>query len=210
MSSFEKSRSVISSTSDKIKEEKGKIPAKYKNSNLLSDLSEDHLNKVDPDILKNKGKSEKKRTYELGLLQLAGIVESPKQYYTIMGDIIKNPLAYAKTGAPMYGSHKYLLVDLNQKMYIYKLNLEEGKVYIGKTNNIKRRIEEHFSGKGSQVTKKFKPINYEILDVCDGYFSNKEEQKYTNEYIKRLGYENVRGGKYTNSRTLKSSYKSVR
>ena len=82
---------------------------------------------------------------------------------------------------------------------------EDGKIYIGKTNNLKRRINEHFSGMGSKVTQKFKPLKYEILEVCDGYFSNKQEQHHTKKNIKQHGYENVRGGKYTNSRTLHKS-----
>ena len=123
-------------------------------------------------------------------------------YYTQSGQIIRNPDAYAKTGAPMYGSPKYQFIDLNQKTYIYKLYLEGDKIYIGKTTNIKRRIEEHFTGGGSKVTQKFKPHTYEIIEVCDGFFSEQIEQYHTKEHIKTYGYENVRGGKYTNSKTL--------
>lgn len=47
----------------------------------------------------------------------------------------------------------------------------------------------------------------EIIDSCPGYFSNKLEQKHTNKNIKEYGYNNVRGGKYTNSQTLKSNKK---
>ena len=90
----------------------------------------------------------------------------------------------------------------NQKTYIYKLYLENDKIYIGKTVNINRRIKEHFSGKGSKVSQKFKPMHYEILEVCDGFFSLEKEQYYTKLNIKRYGYENVRGGLYTNSKTL--------
>ena len=42
--------------------------------------------------------------------------------------------------------------------------------YIGKTVDIDRRIDQHFSGKGSKVTQKFKPIDGEIVDVCNGFF----------------------------------------
>ena len=79
---------------------------------------------------------------------------------------------------------------------------ENDKIYIGKTVNINRRIKEHFSGKGSKVSQKFKPIHYEILEVCDGFFSLEKEQYYTKLNIKRYGYENVRGGLYTNSKTF--------
>ena len=63
-------------------------------------------------------------------------------------------------------------------------------------------MNQHFTGKGSKVTKKYPPIDGEIIDKCHGYFSNNIEQKHTNKYIKTHGYNNVRGGKYVNSNTL--------
>ena len=124
-----------------------------------------------------------------------------KQYYTKKGNIIHNPSAYAKTGAPMY-EHPCSNVNINKKTHIYKLNLEDGKKYVGKTTNINRRMDQHFSGNGAKVTQKFKPINCEVVDTCPGYFSDKLEQKHTDNNIKQYGYNNVRGGKYTNSHTL--------
>jgi len=67
------------------------------------------------------------------------------KYYTKNGVKINNPTAYAKTGAPMYKS-KISKVDINSPTSIYKLNLEKGKKYIGKTTNIDRRMDQHFSG----------------------------------------------------------------
>lgn len=128
------------------------------------------------------------------------------EYYTKGGKTIYNPAAYAKTGAPMYKKNN--ITNINETTYIYKLNLENNKKYIGKTTNINRRMNQHFGGNGSKVTKKFSPKDGEIVDVCNGYFSDKLEQKHTNKYIKKHGYKNVRGGKYTNSKTLhKSNYK---
>ena len=205
--SIEKSRSVIPHPPG-INKVKTVVPKKYKESDVLSQLSYEQLHVIEQEALeraKSKEDKERKTTYELGLLQLAGLVDPPKQYYTVLGEPIRNPNAYARTGSPMYGSQKYLMVDLNQKTYIYKLYLEDDKIYIGKTNNLKRRINEHFSGMGSKVTQKFKPLKYEILEVCDGYFSNKQEQYHTKKNIRQYGYENVRGGKYTNSRTLHKS-----
>ena len=126
------------------------------------------------------------------------------QYYTKNGDKIKNPEAYAKTGAPMYNN--FTNKNINAPTKIYKLNLEGDKKYVGKTTNIDQRMEQHFSGNGAKVTKKFKPIDGKIIDECPGYLSDKLEQKYTDKYIKKHGYENVRGGKYTNSKTLKGNY----
>jgi len=124
-------------------------------------------------------------------------------YYTEKGNFIRKPEAYAKTGAPMYKS-KYGNKNINAQTDIYKLELKGGKKYIGKTTDIDRRMNQHFSGNGAKVTKKFKPIEGEIVDTCPGFFSDKIEQKHTDKNIKKYGYDNVRGGKYTNSNTLTS------
>lgn len=130
-------------------------------------------------------------------------------YYTSNGNIIKNPDAYAKTGAPMYkatNSNETKYTNKNEKTYIYCLHLENNKKYIGKTSNITRRMNEHFSGLGAKVTQKFKPYDGEIIDTCPGYLADKLEQKHTDNYIKKYGYQNVRGGKYTNSHTLHKTF----
>ena len=41
-----------------------------------------------------------------------------------------------------------------------------------------------------------------MLDSCPGFLANEIEQLYTNKYIVEYGYNNVRGGKYTNSTSL--------
>ena len=126
-----------------------------------------------------------------------------QKYYTQNGEYIKNPKGYAKTGAPMYESQSiYDTDDINKETFIYKLDLEDGKIYIGKTGNVQKRMKQHFSGDGARVTKKFKPINCEVLDSCPGFLANEIEQLYTNKYIVEYGYNNVRGGKYTNSTSL--------
>jgi len=124
-------------------------------------------------------------------------------YYTKNGDYIWNPKNYAKTGAPMYKDDSSK--NINKTHYIYKLNLEDNKKYIGKTTDADRRMEQHFSGNGSKVTQKFNPIKGKIIDKCPGYFANKIENSHTEDYINKYGYKNVRGGYYTNSKSLKKS-----
>ena len=131
-------------------------------------------------------------------------------YYTERGDIIYNSTAYAKTGAPMYKTKYGNTTNINQETDIYKLKLENGKKYIGKTVDIDRRMDQHFSGIGAKVTQKFKPIEGEVIDTCPGYFANKVEQKHTDKNIKKHGYANVKGGKYTNSTTLKKTKPNVK
>ena len=126
-------------------------------------------------------------------------------YYTQSGEKINKPGAYAKTGAPMYKTKYSESTDINQPTSIYKLNLEGGKKYVGKTTNVDRRMEQHFSGNGAKVTKKFKPVSGKVIDEVPGFFSDDVEQEYTEEYIEKHGYGNVRGGMYTNSKTLQKT-----
>jgi len=128
-------------------------------------------------------------------------------YYTQSGGKIRNPEAYALTGAPMFKTKYQQKKDINAPTTIYKLNLENGKKYVGKTTDVDRRMDQHFSGNGSKVTKKFKPIDGKTIDEVPGFFSDDVEQEYTEDYIEKYGYNNVRGGYYTNSQTLEKNNK---
>ena len=78
-------------------------------------------------------------------------------------------------------------------VYIYTLQLEKGKYYIGKTNNPQFRLDSHFNSNGSAWTKKYKPIKViELLPDCDEY----DEDKYTRKYMDKYGMDNVRGGSF--------------
>lgn len=78
--------------------------------------------------------------------------------------------------------------------YIYVLKLDEGKYYIGKTNNPNVRISEHFKSDGSNWTRIYKPIKIiNIIPNCDNY----DEDKYTLQYMQQYGIDNVRGGSFT-------------
>lgn len=78
-------------------------------------------------------------------------------------------------------------------VYIYILQLEEGKYYIGKTSNPEFRIEQHIQCDGALWTKKYKPLNVlEIIPDCDDY----DEDKYTRRYMDKYGIDNVRGGSF--------------
>ena len=76
---------------------------------------------------------------------------------------------------------------------VYILKLESDIYYVGKTDNIERRYEEHLEGNGSVWTKLYKPIKIEeiCLDV-----SPFEEDKKVKEYMSVYGIDNVRGGSY--------------
>lgn len=76
---------------------------------------------------------------------------------------------------------------------IYILKLEKNKYYVGKTNNLEKRKEDHMNGTASLWTKKYKPLSVEkIIPNASPY----DEDKYTIEYMNKYGIDNVRGGIY--------------
>ena len=78
-------------------------------------------------------------------------------------------------------------------VYIYVLQLQSDKYYIGKTENPEFRLNDHFDSEGSAWTKKYKPIKIkEIIENCDAY----DEDKYTKIYMSKYGIDNVRGSTY--------------
>lgn len=78
-------------------------------------------------------------------------------------------------------------------MFVYIIQLEEGKYYVGKTENPEYRIESHFDFNGSMWTKKYKPLSVvEIIPNCDNY----DEDKNTIKYMEKYGINNVRGGSF--------------
>ena len=76
---------------------------------------------------------------------------------------------------------------------IYVLKLIDEKYYVGYTSHVENRIKEHFSNKGSSWTKLHKPVN--IVEIIEG--DKMKEKEITLQYMKRYGWENVRGAGWT-------------
>jgi hypothetical protein len=78
-------------------------------------------------------------------------------------------------------------------VFIYILQLQNGKYYVGKTSNPSFRLEQHFNADGSNWTKKYKPIKViDIIPGCDDY----DEDKYTIQFMEKYGINSVRGGSF--------------
>lgn len=77
---------------------------------------------------------------------------------------------------------------------LYVLQLSNGKYYVGKTVDVKRRVEEHMRGNGSEWTKLYKPVRViETRRIKDEH----DENNTTKDLMKKHGIENVRGGAYS-------------
>lgn len=76
---------------------------------------------------------------------------------------------------------------------IYVLRLKCGRYYVGKSDNVMNRYEQHIKGSGSAWTRKYKPISIEkIIESVTSF----EEDKVTKEYMSKYGIDKVRGGSY--------------
>ena len=63
--------------------------------------------------------------------------------------------------------------------YVYVLLCENGSLYKGKTNHLKRRMEEHFSGVGAaQHTRKYKPVDLVYLESVESEKEALRKEKY--------------------------------
>lgn len=78
-------------------------------------------------------------------------------------------------------------------LYTYVLQLEEGKWYVGKTNDPFNRLMEHVNESGSVWTRRYAPVQvHEVKPFASKY----DEDNTTMEYMEKYGVDNVRGGCY--------------
>lgn len=83
---------------------------------------------------------------------------------------------------------------LIKPVFVYVLRLLGNKYYVGKSVTPDIRINNHFNGKGSNWTKKHKPI--EVIEMSPQTNKFHEEFK-TIDYMDKYGVENVRGGSFS-------------
>ena len=76
---------------------------------------------------------------------------------------------------------------------IYVLCLKGGNYYVGKSENVNSRYEQHVKGHGSAWTKKHKPL---WLEKTYENVSPFQEDSITKEYMSKHGIDKVRGGSY--------------
>jgi predicted GIY-YIG superfamily endonuclease len=77
---------------------------------------------------------------------------------------------------------------------VYVLKLKYDKYYIGVTDDVMARYDQHVNGEGSQWTKSYPPVA--ILEKRPST-SPFDEEKVTKEYMLKYGIDNVRGAQYS-------------
>jgi cellular nucleic acid-binding protein len=89
--------------------------------------------------------------------------------------------------------------------YLYILQLQSGKYYVGKSDDPDMRYLAHKNGSGAVWTKIHKPVK--ILEIRE-LKGEHDETNTTKDLMKKYGVDNVRGGAYTQS-VLDDATKSV-
>lgn len=88
-------------------------------------------------------------------------------------------------------------------MYVYILKLEHGKYYVGRTNDVQKRVEDHKAGRGSEWTRKYKMLSLIRYEKVDSPFY---EDMWVKEMMHKHGINNVRGGSYSQIWLPKNQY----
>jgi hypothetical protein len=92
-------------------------------------------------------------------------------------------------------------------VFIYILELENNKYYIGKTTNPFFKLEQHFKLNESQWINKYKPIRlHRFISDCDNF----DEDKYTLKYMEQYGINNVRGGSFSELKLKKDNLETIK
>jgi predicted GIY-YIG superfamily endonuclease len=91
---------------------------------------------------------------------------------------------------------------------LYVLQLEDDKWYVGKTDDVQKRFEQHKTGKGGSAwTKEYKPVK--IADTRP-INSVHDETNVTKDLMKKYGIDNVRGGAYCQVTLPEEQVNSIR
>lgn len=89
-------------------------------------------------------------------------------------------------------------IELPEGDVVYILELLLGRVYVGRTRNLRRRLDEHASGRGSAFTRMYPPTGLLLPRLGNVSGSGEAaERDETLRYMYLRGIECVRGWKYT-------------
>lgn len=84
------------------------------------------------------------------------------------------------------------------KSEVYILQLEKGRIYVGKSCDVDKRVDQHEHHTGAYFTKKYKPTGVRLPRLGDISGSgDAAERDETLRYMYKHGVDKVRGWKYT-------------
>jgi predicted GIY-YIG superfamily endonuclease len=110
-------------------------------------------------------------------------IVTPRRNYGYRGSMNRN-----------YGYQRSTNRNYGKNYYVYGLNLQNNKKYVGMTSNIYRRLNEHFSGYGAKWTQYYNPFSINFMRQTPSYEHAKQLETQTYYDMKnKYGKDNVRG-----------------
>jgi predicted GIY-YIG superfamily endonuclease len=96
----------------------------------------------------------------------------------------------------------------DKKNVLYILELESGNYYVGRTDNLAKRIEDHLAGKAraSAWVKKHRVVSLCKVREC---FDNSEEDALVLNLMRHVDIDRVRGGTYSQPTFDESTLDSI-
>ncbi len=80
------------------------------------------------------------------------------------------------------------------KFFVYAIKSQlDGRIYVGFTSDIDRRLQEHNSGK-TKSTKGFKPWKLIYFEECIGRVEARKREKYLKSGIGKEFLKNIKEG----------------
>lgn len=107
-----------------------------------------------------------------------------------------------KVGVNIMCIYGYKYFDILFGIYLYILELQNGKYYVGITTTFKHRLMEHKRGSSTAFVRENLPVkSYKVglLKSRNWYKCLDDETKVTMRLIRKKGFENVYGGAITGS-----------
>jgi putative endonuclease len=80
-----------------------------------------------------------------------------------------------------------------KKWFVYILQCNDGRLYIGMTNDIERRLKEHASGKGGHFTKSFGVSRFLYKEEYDSRIDAMKRESQLKGWTKRKKIALIQG-----------------
>ena len=91
----------------------------------------------------------------------------------------------------------FMGISDNKLHVLYQLECDDDIIYIGSITNFDRRLTEHLSGKGSWITKRYRVIDWKVLqDGIQGRINALNAENATVLELRKAGL-NAYGGVHT-------------
>ena len=147
-----------------------------------------------------RGKQQKKTSKPKGKCKKSIISPAEKAKALIKGPkpkVVSRFFAKSKPPPAFFGKDKLKVPCKPPRTSVYVLELEDGRVYVGSSTDVQRRLTQHCNGYGSAYTKVYKPTGVLLPRLGnvegDGDAAERDE---TLRYMMLRGIPYVRGWKF--------------